>query len=165
MQIAVVKRQVRTWGGGSRGDAPSAGRCAHRVRKEVDIPSPTSDLGRREREILEAVFRLNEASVADVRAELTDAPSYSAVRTMLGHLEGKGFVRHRRDGRRYLYSATQDLGEARRSVVRHVVDTFFRGSEEELVTMLLRRSELTLSSTSLDRLRELIEALEAQEGP
>ncbi|MGD8494848.1 MAG: BlaI/MecI/CopY family transcriptional regulator [Gemmatimonadales bacterium] len=153
------------WGGSDRGAASAAGTYACRVRKEVDIPSPTSDLGRREREIVEAVFRLKEASVADVRAELTDAPSYSAVRTMLGHLEGKGFVRHRRDGRRYLYSATQDLGEARRSVVRHVVDTFFRGSEEELVTMLLGRSELSLSASSLDRLRELIESLEAQESP
>ena len=128
------------------------------------VGSPTAELGKREREILEAVFRLGDASVADVRAELTDTPSYSAVRTMLGYLESKGYVRHRRDGRRYLYSATQDLAEARRSVVRHVVDTFFRGSEEELVTMLLRRGDMADSAASLERLRRLIDGLEAAES-
>lgn len=128
------------------------------------IAPPTADLGKREREILEAVFRLGEASVANVRSELAEAPSYSAVRTMLGYLESKGFVRHRSDGRRYLYSATQDLAEARRSVVRHVVDTFFRGSEEELVTMLLRQRDVADSSASRERLRSLIERLEAMEG-
>lgn len=128
------------------------------------INSPTAELGKREREILETVFRLGETSVADVRAELTDTPSYSAVRTMLGYLESKGYLRHRRDGRRYLYSATQDLAEARRSVVRHVVDTFFRGSEEELVTMLLRRGDVADSAASLERLRRVIEGLEAEDA-
>lgn len=82
---------------------------------------------------------------------------------MLGYLESKGFVRHRQDGRRYLYSATQDIAEARQSVVRHVVETFFRGSEEELVTMLLRRGDVGDSAISRERLRVVIERLEEAE--
>lgn len=132
--------------------------------KGAGSSSPTAELGKREREILEAVFRLHEASVSDVRAELVDTPSYSAVRTMLGYLESKGYLRHRQDGKRYLYSPTQDLTEARRSMVRHVVETFFRGSEEELVAMLLRRGDLADSADSRERLRVLIERLETAEG-
>lgn len=125
------------------------------------IRSPTAELGKREREILEAVFKLGEASVSEVRTELPEAPSYSAVRTMLGYLESKGFVEHRRDGRRYLYSATQDLAEAQRSVLRHVVDTFFRGSEEALLTTLLRQSDV--DAASRERLIALIESIEEDE--
>lgn len=101
--------------------------------------------------------------MAEVRDELSDPPSYSSVRTMLGQLEAKGFVEHRPDGRRYLYSTTQNLADAQRSVVRHVVETFFRGSEEALVTMLLRRSDVGDSAESRERLVELIESLEEDE--
>lgn len=100
--------------------------------------------------------------MADVRANLDDAPSYSAVRTMLGRLELKGYVQHRRDGRRYLYSATQPLAEARNSALRHVIDTFFRGSEQALVTMLLRRGEAAESRAYRDRLQALIESLDEE---
>ena len=132
---------------------------------ERPIPSPTAELGRREREILESLFRLGEASVADVRADLAQAPSYSAVRTMLGHLEAKGFVTHRPDGRRFLYAPRVPIAQARRSALQHVLDTFFEGSEEALVTMLVRRGELAGTVEGRQRLLALLREIENSEDP
>ena len=84
---------------------------------------------------------------------------------MLGHLEGKGYVRHRRDGRRFLYAPTLPLSEARRGVVRHVIDTFFHGSAEGLVTMLLRADELAVPAGDRQRLLDLIDELAWEDEP
>jgi predicted transcriptional regulator len=112
-------------------------------------------LGARERQIVDALFKLGEASVADVRAELDAAPSYSAVRGMLGLLEQKGLVTHRRDGLRYLYSPPVARGKAKRRALKHVVTTFFSGSPERAVSALLGLDED--SKVDLDELRALIE--------
>jgi predicted transcriptional regulator len=116
-----------------------------------------SDLGRRERQIMEAVHRLGEAAVGDVLEGLPDPPSYSAVRTMMRHLESKGFLKHRRDGMRYVYRATRPLVQARRSALRHLVKTFFNDSATDAVAALLELSPEELTEGEVERLRRMIE--------
>ena len=112
-------------------------------------------LGARERQIMDALYKHGEASVAEVRAEIASPPSYSAVRGMLGLLEQKGLVGHRRDGLRYLYSPTVAPGKAKRRALKHVVATFFSGSPERAVSALLGLDEDT--RIDLDELRALID--------
>ena len=111
-------------------------------------------LGAREREIVEVLFRLGAGSVAEVRAQLSDPPSYSAVRGMLGLLEQKRLVAHKRDGLRYVYSPTMAPGKARRRALKQVVTTFFRGSPERAVSALLGIDEDT--PIDLDKIRAII---------
>jgi len=113
-------------------------------------------LGRRERQIMDVVYRLGRAAVGDVMRELPDPPSYSAVRAMLAYLERKGHVRHRRDGTRYVYEPTLSQGEAQRSALQHLVRTFFRGSRPGAVAALLEVPAKGLTERDLDRLRDLV---------
>jgi len=122
----------------------------------VTKPSPL-DLGRRERQIVEIVYQLAEASVADVRAHLADPPGYSAVRAMLGVLVRKGVLRSRREGNRYLYRPTMPKEKARRSVLRKVLSTFFAGRTSEAMAALLEVSAEELSEEELDRIAALVE--------
>lgn len=123
---------------------------------------PQVRLGARERQIMDAVHRLGEASVGDVRGELSDPPSYSAVRTMMRLLEQKGCLKHRREGMKYVYRSTQPLDRARRSALRHLLDTFFRGSTGDAVAALLDLSSDDLSPEDYERLSRLIE--DARDG-
>ena len=116
-------------------------------------------LSRRERQIMDILFRLERASVADVRGELPQAPSYSAVRTMLGRLEEKGHVTHEQDGARYLYRAAIDAASARESALERMVRTFFEGSPGKTVAALLDRSAGDLSEDELSELADLIERM------
>src|SRR3954469_10960094 len=100
-------------------------------------PSGPMDLGRRERQIMDVVYRLERATAAEVLAGLPDPPSYSAVRGMLRLLEEKGFLRHEQDGPRYVYLPTTERDEARRSALAHLLRTFFDGSRESAVAALL----------------------------
>ena len=113
-------------------------------------------LGRRERQIMDVVYRLGRAAVADVMRELPDPPTYSAVRAMLRYLEHKGHLRHSRDGARYVYEPTVPHGDAQRSALRHLVRTFFRGSRPGAVAALLDLPGKGLTDTDLDRLRDLV---------
>jgi len=115
------------------------------------------DLGRRERQIMDAVFRLGEASVGEVLRQLPDPPSYSAVRTMIRHLEGKGLLRHRRDGTRYVYRATESKDSVRRSAQRHLLATFFGDSPTDAVAAILDISSAKLSEHDFDRIEQLID--------
>jgi len=122
------------------------------------MPKPApADLGRRERQILETVYRLGHATVAQVRAELPDPPSYSAVRGMLNVLRDKGHLRHEADGLRYVYQPVVSTGEARRKALAHVVRTFFGGSPAEAATALLDLPGARLSKRDLDQLSTLVE--------
>jgi predicted transcriptional regulator len=103
----------------------------------------TSALGKRERQIMEIVYRRGRATAAEVLADLPDAPSYSSVRGMLRHLEGKGYVRHKRDGIRYVYLPTSPKKEVRASALSHVVRTFFDDSVSTAVAALLESKPLT----------------------
>jgi predicted transcriptional regulator len=97
----------------------------------------SSDLGRRERQIMDAIHRLGEASVSDVRSQIPDPPGYSSVRTMVRLLESKGLLRHRQCGKRYLYRAKQSHDRASKSALRHLLETFFNGSATDAVAAIL----------------------------
>jgi predicted transcriptional regulator len=107
------------------------------------LASPSHEkLPRREREVLDALFALGDgASVEDVRARLTDPPSYSAVRAMLTRLEAKGHVRHREEGLRYVYAPTKARGATQRTALQKVVRVFFGGSPSSAATALLKQEE------------------------
>src|SRR5256886_15638945 len=90
--------------------------------------APSKEFGRRERQIMDVVYRLGRATVGDVMGRLPNPPTYSAVRAMLRYLEGKGHLRHTRDGVRYVYEPTLPHAEAQRSAIQHLLRTFFRGS-------------------------------------
>jgi predicted transcriptional regulator len=115
------------------------------------------DLSRRERQIVDALFRLGRASAADVRAHLPDPPSYSAVRALLRILEEKGHVRHEQDGPRYVYVPTVARDSAKRSALRHLVQTFFEGSTSQAMSALLDSSASRISDAELDRLRRMLD--------
>lgn len=116
----------------------------------------TNDLGRRERQLLETVYRLGRASVAQVQAELPDPPSYSAVRGMLNLLKEKGHLRHERDGLKYVYLPVVEAKDASRSAMAHVVRTFFGGSAAEAATALFDLPDRKLSDAELQQLQRLI---------
>jgi predicted transcriptional regulator len=121
-----------------------------------------SQLGRRERQIIDVLYRLGKATVADVRAELPDPPSYSAVRAMLGFLEEKGHVTHQRDGMRYVYAPAVAPVKARHSALRHVVSTFFEGSSLAAATALLEMADAKLSAAERKQLAALIAKREGE---
>ncbi|HET9268397.1 MAG TPA: BlaI/MecI/CopY family transcriptional regulator [Vicinamibacterales bacterium] len=114
------------------------------------------DLGRRERQILEAVYRLGRATVADVRAELPDPPSYSAVRGMLNLLKDKGHLRHEVDGLRYVYLPVVAAADARRTALAHVVRTFFAGSTADAASALFDLPDGKFSREELAQLSRLV---------
>jgi BlaI family transcriptional regulator, penicillinase repressor len=120
-------------------------------------------LGRRERQIMDVIYRRGKASVSEVRAEIPDPPSYSAVRGMLGLLEEKGYLRHEQQGLKYVYLPAQDTGRVRQSALKHMVSTFFGGSPERAVAALLEMSDAGLSEKDRRYLEQMIRKAE-QEG-
>ena len=116
---------------------------------------PGSRLGKRERQIMEIVYRRGRATVADVLGELPDPPSYSSVRAMLRYLEDKGHLRHEEAGPRYVYLPTAPADEVRGSALRHVVRTFFDGSVSTAVAALLETKPL--SREEYERLSRLLD--------
>jgi predicted transcriptional regulator len=116
------------------------------------------DLSRRERQILDILYRNNRATAAEVQEALPQAPSYSAVRALLRILEDKGHVAHEQDGPRYVYRPTMPRDNAQRSALRHMLKTFFDGSTEQAISALLDESSARLSPAELDRLARLIDA-------
>jgi predicted transcriptional regulator len=119
-------------------------------------PSSLSTLGRRERQIVDIVYRLGQASVAQVRAELDDPPSYSGVRAMLNLLEDKGHLRHVADGVRYLYVPVVGVAQARKRALEHVVRTFFGGSPADAATALFELPDRKWSREELADLSRLV---------
>ena len=118
---------------------------------------PLSNLSRRERQIMEVLYRENQATAGEVLERLPDPPGYSAVRSMLRILENKGHVRHAADGNRYVYQPRLPRERAGRPALAGVLDTFFDGSTEKAVAALLDLSRSELSGADFDRLSELIE--------
>jgi BlaI family penicillinase repressor len=113
-------------------------------------------LTRRERQIMDVLYKLERATVGQVLAKLADKPSYSTVRAQLRVLEEKGHVRHEEQGLRYVYIPAVSRDVARRSALRHLVETFFEGSTESAVAALLGGEISRISSEELDRLSRLI---------
>ena len=114
-------------------------------------------LTRREREIMDIVYRLGRATAQDVLDHLPDPPSYSAVRALLRLLEERGHVKHLSEGTRYVYLPAVSRGEARKKALAHVVSTFFGGSVEQTMLTLVETSRSKLSHEELDRLAEIVE--------
>jgi BlaI family penicillinase repressor len=121
------------------------------------MPRPTDKLSRREREILDILFALgNTGSAEDIRARLSDPPSYSAVRAMLVKLEAKGVIRHRAEGLRYVYSPVASKSSAQKRAVTQLLNVFFGGSPSLAAAALLKQE--SWSDDELDALRAEIEA-------
>ena len=118
-------------------------------------PKPSA-FSRRERQIMDILYKLERASVGQVLSKLGDKPSYSTVRAQLRVLEEKGHVRHEEHGLRYVYVPAVPRDVARRSALRHLVETFFDGSAEKVVAALLGGEVARISPEELDRLARLI---------
>src|SRR3954464_14444521 len=118
--------------------------------------STHTTLTRRERQIMDILYRLGQAPAAEVMADLTGEPNYSTVRTQLRVLEEKGHVRHEEQGARYVYSPAVPRHAARRSALKHLVETFFDGSAEQVVAAVLGGEAAKLSDEDLDRIAQLV---------
>ena len=118
--------------------------------------SAEHELSRRERQIMDALHQRGRATAAEVQAALPEAPSYSAVRALLRILEGKGHVKHRREGARYVYLPRASRETARRSALERVVSTFFQGSVTQAMAALLETADTRLSDSELHELQQMI---------
>lgn len=116
----------------------------------------TAPLSRRERQVMDILYRRQQATVAEIMGDLADPPTYSAVRSVLRILGEKGLVRFREDGHRYVYFPAQPVESARESALAHVVRTHFAGSHEQAAAALLRMSDIGLSDTEVERLRQMV---------
>src|SRR5262247_1437312 len=114
-------------------------------------------LSRRERQIMDILHRRGRATVAEVMTDLSGEPAYSTVRAQLRVLEEKGHIRHEEEQLRYVYLPAQSHRVASRSALKHVLDTFFQGSPEQIVEAILGRDGSGLSREELDRIADLIE--------
>lgn len=123
-----------------------------------------SGLSRREREILDILYKQGKASAAEVHTSLPDSPSYSTVRTLLGVLSEKGHIRHEVEGKRFLYLPTRPRQEAARSALKQVLDTFFGGSLAGAARTFLSDDDTNLSEEELAQLSELITQAQATES-
>ena len=112
---------------------------------------------RRERQIMEILYQRGSASASDVRDAMPDAPTYSTVRALLRVLEEKGHIEHRNDGLKYVYAPLVKRDKAKRSAVKHLVDTFFQDAPEQMVAALLDVSAKRLTNEELNRMSEMIE--------
>jgi BlaI family penicillinase repressor len=131
----------------------------HGAKKSAgaEAVSALSGLSRRERQIMEILFQRGKASASEVREAMADAPSYSAVRAMLRILEEKGHLKHQEEGLKYVYTPTVGRDKAKRSAVKHLLDTFFNGSPEQTMAALLDVSSTRLTREELDRMSAMIE--------
>ena len=118
-------------------------------------------ISRRERQVMDILFRLGKATAQEVMAELPDPPSYSAVRALLVILEDKGLVKHEKESRRYVYKPTVTEKRAKRNALKQLLATFFEGRPEKLVASLLDPEDQKLSADEISRIRKL---LDEQEG-
>jgi BlaI family penicillinase repressor len=130
----------------------------------VSSTAQTAQLSRRERQIMDILYRDGKATAAEVRSSLPEPPSYSAVRAMLRILEDKGHIRHEEDGPRYVYTPIVTRDKAKRSALRHVLNTFFDGSASQVLAALFEMSPKDLDDKELARLRRLIDAAKNKEG-
>ncbi len=126
------------------------------LNKEHIVPNSQKNLSRRERQIMDIIYQHSQATAAEVLENLPDPPSYSAVRAMLKILEDKGHLRHKQQGPRYVFLPKVSREKAKRSAVKHLLQTFFDGSAESAVATLLDVSRSDLSNADLDRLNSLI---------
>jgi len=137
-------------------------------KNNIMTPKPSrhlhASLTRRERQIMDVLFRRGRATAAEVMVELPGDPSYSTVRTQLRVLEEKGHVRHEGDGVRFVYMPAVARHAARKSALRHLVDTFYEGSAEKAVAALLGGEGARLTDEQIDRIAAMIEKARKEGG-
>ena len=121
-------------------------------------------LGRRERQIMDILYRRGRANAAEVLEDLPDPPTYTAVRGMLRLLESKGYLRHEQDGPRYVYFPTADTDRVSKSAVKHLVRTFFDNSASSAVAAMVGMYEKRWSDEDFDRIAKMIEKARAKGG-
>lgn len=114
-------------------------------------------LSRRERQIMDIIYRLGQASAKEVQENLPDPPSYSAVRALLATLENKKMVIHGKESRRYIYKALINEKKARKSAIQNLLSTFFDGKPQKLVAALLDEESEQLSTSEISEIRKLVE--------
>lgn len=117
-----------------------------------------SKLSRRERQIMELIYRNGQSTVADIQREIPDKLTYSSVRTLMTILENKGFLKHKKQGRAYVYSPTVNHKQASSAALKQVVNTFFDGSVENVVAALISLKSSDLTEDEFERLSRLIES-------
>lgn len=123
------------------------------------MPRPLAhSLSRRERQIMDVLYRVHRATAAEIQAQLPDPPSYSTVRALLRILESKGHIRHTSEGAKYVFEPVAPRGAERKSALRHLVRTFFDGSTEDAVAALLDSADGALDKDRLDELAKRISA-------
>jgi predicted transcriptional regulator len=128
------------------------------------MAAPLSTLTRRERHIMDILFRLGRATAEEVMLAMPGEPSYSTVRTQLRVLEEKGHVRHEEQGRKYLYIPAVARATVRKSALRHVVETFYDGSVEKVVAALLGGEAARLSDAELERIADMVRKAKKESG-
>ncbi len=116
-----------------------------------------ANLSRRERQIMDAIYRLGRATVTEVMEQIPEPPGYSAVRAMLGILEDKGLLRHEQEGAKYVYLPVVERETARKSALQSLVKTFFDGSSREAIAALLELPDAKLDDRELEVLSKLID--------
>src|SRR5438034_5178911 len=121
------------------------------------LQSPASPLSRRERQIMDVVYKLGRATVGEVMEKLSGRPAYSTVRAQLRVLEEKGHLRHEEHGLRYVYMPKVKRHIVRQSALKHLIDTFFEGSAGKAVAALLGKEGFRISEEELERISDLIE--------
>jgi BlaI family transcriptional regulator, penicillinase repressor len=122
------------------------------------------DVSRRERQILDVLYRTGRATVVEIQKSIPNPPSYSAVRTLLRILEEKRHVRHEQEGTRYVYLPRIERDRAKRSAMRHLMNTFFEGSAIQAIAALIDEDSKTLSGEDWQRLADLIERARKEGG-
>ena len=136
---------------------------SHTCDKNSMSPKPIhSGLTKRERQIMDALYKLGRATANEIMERIPGAPSYSTIRTQLRVLEDKGHVRHEDQGLRYLYVPTVPRHAARKTALKHLVDTFFDGSTANLLTTLLGSDSGKLTEEELDRIAQLATSARSQ---
>ena len=119
-------------------------------------PAKIQDFSRRERQIMDVIYRLGEATAAEVMRQIPKPPGYSTVRTLLGVLERKGHLQHQRRGHHYVYSPTTPVEKASNSMLEHVMETFFDGSASRIVSAVLDISDTQMSTREYDEILAIV---------
>ncbi len=132
-------------------------------KNKIQDASLLQQLSRRERQVMDVIFGLGQATANDIMERLPGSPSNSTVRMLLRILEEKGHLVHRKDGRQFVYTSTLSPEKAKSSAIRHLVKTFFGGSTIQAVTALIDQADQSLSDQEIRELREIIEQSK-QEG-
>ena len=122
----------------------------------------TSDLSRRERQIMEAVYHLEEASVAHVVERMPDDPDYHTIRVAMANLRDKGYLTHRKEGKKYIYTPVIPEDKAQKSALKHMVETFFKDSPSQAVLRLLDISSTDLTEEDIDEIQDWIDKVRSE---